>query len=810
MIRQGKFLLILLSFACIAPTASAQDPSWKTPRACHVARECAPASGGKIFVLYDGNYQAMSLWNPNVVRDLSGSLVAWDTQENALIRTYDRCSGLSDHSIAYVRWCQTARSLIVVYSNGNIDLIDGNDNVVNLSQIKEASIPGKIINDVVTDGTKAYISADFGLVVVDVANQVIEEVYRMKMALKSVAAGEGYLVFAAQDSICCAPKGVNLNDAKTIKTLARGTTCLRAAYQSGNFFVSNTGNLFRFSLAEGEIAPSGMQRIASAGAERYFTDMKAEKGMVMTVRSDGHLLLTDASDPQSSTTQDVACSPYLTGASYDGSTYWLSEGMDGLSGYKLKGGSLQATDVHNVSVESPMRNLSYKVRYVGDRLLVTGGRNVVGSEDLNPFTMSYCEGGTWNVIDEKGALESSRSRYPKFNHWNALDAVQDPQDDSHIFVSAYRNGLEEYKDGKFVKLYNSDNSPLRSILPDAETYYNYVSCSALQYDESGNLWLTQQMQDTLLRVRKPDGSWKAIYHESIKGGLKQDQLLFTSTALGSQRIRILSVNGWINTGLFAFTVNSQLKLSAAKHHSAWFNQSGTRIEPTVYYCLMEDSDGSVWVGTDMGLYIIEDVGALFESGTYQLKQIIINRNDGSGLADYLFDGIPITALALDARGNKWVGTDGSGVYRISGDGQYQQLHYDTSNSPLPSNSINSIAVNPFTGEVAIATMGGLALYDTGEVPPAASLEYDNILIYPNPVNPGYHGLITIKGLTENAEIKILSSSGQIVWYGHSTGGCCRWNGHNRAGNRVSSGIYHVVCSTEDGDGAVISRIVMMK
>jgi hypothetical protein len=90
------------------------------------------------------------------------------------------------------------------------------------------------------------------------------------------------------------------------------------------------------------------------------------------------------------------------------------------------------------------------------------------------------------------------------------------------------------------------------------------------------------------------------------------------------------------------------------------------------------------------------------------------------------------------------------------------------------------------------------------------VEYDNILIYPNPVNPGYHGLITIKGLTENAEIKILSSSGQIVWYGRSTGGCCRWDGHNRAGYRVSSGIYHVVCSTEDGDEAVISRIVMMK
>lgn len=808
MIRRGKFLLTLL-LASLAAGSFAQDPSWQTPRAYHVARQCAVTPGGKTFVLYDGNYQAMSLWNANVARDYSGSLLSWDTQENALIRTYDRCSGLSDHRISFVRWCQAARSLVVIYENCNVDIIDADDNVVNLPQVKDAPIPGKTINDVTVDGTKVYVSANFGLMVVDVVNKVIDEVYRMKMALKSVAVGDGYFLFAAQDSLCSAPVGINLNDTKKIKTLTRGTTYQRAAYHSGRFFVSNTKDLCQLHLEEGELDAPGVQKILSAGSN-YFTDMSVEKGSVLTVRSDGHLLLTDASEPSSSTTQDLECSPYLTGASYDGSTLWLSEGMDGFSGYKLKDGSLQTTDVHNIAVESPMRNLSYKVRYEGDRLLVTGGRNVVGSEDLNLFTMSYYEGGKWYTIDEKGSLESGLKQYPRFNHWNGLDAVQDPSDPDHIFVSAYRNGLEEYKDGKFVKLYNCDNSPLQSILPDASTYYNYVSCSALQYDGDGNLWLSQQQVETLLRIRKPDGTWAEIYHESIAGGNKQDQFLFTSSAYGGHQIKILSLNGWVNTGLFAFTVDGRLKLSSSKHHSKWLNQSGKVIEPSSYYNLMEDSDGSIWMGTNMGLYIMENVGGIFESGTYQLKQIIINRNDGSGLADYLFDGIPVTALAIDAKGNKWVGTEGSGVYRISADGQEQQLHYDVTNSPLPSNDINGIAVNPVTGEVAIATMAGIALYNTGEVPAEESLDYDNILIYPNPVKPGYHGMITIKGLTENAEIKILSSSGQLVWYGHSTGGFCRWNGHNRAGYRVASGIYHVVCSTEDGDEAVIARIIMMK
>ncbi len=808
MIRQALLRLLVLWVVVTASTAQAQDPSWKTPRAYHVARQCAVASGGKVFVLYDGNYQTQSLWRSTVARDLSGALLSWDTEQNALIRTYDRCSGLSDQKIAYIRWCQAARTLVIVYENGNVDLLDETDNVTNLPQVRDVSIPGKVINDLTVSGSKAYVSADFGLVVIDVGNRVLEEVYRMKMAVKSTAIADGQYVFAAKDSVCSAPFGVNLNDAKQIRTLARDITYNRVAASSDRFFASNTKDLAFFRLSEGALTPEGIQRVQRAGS-LYFTDMSAEHGKVLLLRSDGHLLLIPISDPTASP-QDITCSKYLTGASFDGTTYWLSEGMDGFSAYKLKGEALQNTEVHGIAVESPMRDLSYRLRYEGDRLLVAGGRNVVGTEDLNPFTASYCEGGRWYTVDEKASLEAGVKQHADFNHWNGLDVVQDPMDASHLFVSAYRSGLEEYRDGKFVQRYDADNSPLVSILPEVATYYNYVSCSALEFDENANLWLAQQQVDVILRVKKAAGGWAELSHESLVGANKLDRFFFTSSSYNGERIRLLSSNGWVNTGLFAFTVNSNLKFAASRLCSDWLNEAGVKITPERYFCFSEESDGSIWMGTDMGLYILEDPRTVFASGTPQLHQIIINRDDGSGLADYLFDGIPITAMTRDAKGNKWVGTDGSGIYRISSDGQVQQYHYDTSNSPLPSNTVNDIAVNPVTGEVAVATMEGLVLLKTGEVPAAESLDYDNILIYPNPVVSGYHGLITITGLTENAEVKILSSSGQLVWYGHSTGGMCRWNGHSRNGGRVASGIYHVVCSTEDGDEAVIARIVMMK
>ena len=62
----------------------------------------------------------------------------------------------------------------------------------------------------------------------------------------------------------------------------------------------------------------------------------------------------------------------------------------------------------------------------------------------------------------------------------------------------------------------------------------------------------------------------------------------------------------------------------------------------------------------------------------------------------------------------------------------------------------------------------------------------------------------------NAEVKILSSSGQLVWRGVSSGGLVTWNGCNMQGKRVASGIYHVVANNEEGNKAIITRIVIIK
>ena len=87
---------------------------------------------------------------------------------------------------------------------------------------------------------------------------------------------------------------------------------------------------------------------------------------------------------------------------------------------------------------------------------------------------------------------------------------------------------------------------------------------------------------------------------------------------------------------------------------------------------------------------------------------------------------------------------------------------------------------------------------------------DNVWAYPNPVNPDYTGLISIVGLTLNADVKILSANGALIAEGKSNGGTFTWDGCDREGNRVSSGIYMVATSTNEGKKGTVCKIAIIR
>ena len=87
---------------------------------------------------------------------------------------------------------------------------------------------------------------------------------------------------------------------------------------------------------------------------------------------------------------------------------------------------------------------------------------------------------------------------------------------------------------------------------------------------------------------------------------------------------------------------------------------------------------------------------------------------------------------------------------------------------------------------------------------------DNVWAYPNPVEPGYFGSITITGLSMNADVKILSANGAIINEGRSNGGMYVWDGCDQKGNRVASGIYMVATATSTGEKGTVCKIAIIR
>jgi predicted oxidoreductase len=87
--------------------------------------------------------------------------------------------------------------------------------------------------------------------------------------------------------------------------------------------------------------------------------------------------------------------------------------------------------------------------------------------------------------------------------------------------------------------------------------------------------------------------------------------------------------------------------------------------------------------------------------------------------------------------------------------------------------------------------------------------FDNLYAYPNPVYPNYEGYITIKGIMDDTEVRILDAGGNLVAVLEGTGGIAVWDGKNVNGDRVASGVYTAMCNTKSGKGHGVVKILML-
>jgi ligand-binding sensor domain-containing protein len=215
--------------------------------------------------------------------------------------------------------------------------------------------------------------------------------------------------------------------------------------------------------------------------------------------------------------------------------------------------------------------------------------------------------------------------------------------------------------------------------------------------------------------------------------------------------------------------------------------------------------GQVWVGTAKGPTVIYNPTNIFTGSNFDAQQILIQQD---GNTQILLGTETINCIEVDGANRKWMGTETSGVYLLSEDGQQEIAHFTQDNSPLPSNTIFDIEIDGKSGEVFFATANGLLSYRGTAT--NSSANFDNVKVFPNPVRPGYDGVIAVNGLSKDSDIKVTDIAGNIVNVIKSEGGQAIWDGKNLKGQRVKSGIYLFMCSSEDGSNKVAAKVMFVE
>lgn len=787
-----RILLFIISFICACHFSYSQNERWQVYPAYTEAMQVEAA----------GNYLYCVMKGSGTKDSNTGNLVRYDVEDGS-VKTYDCLHELSDKEIAKISYNEATGRLLIVYTTGNIDLLGDDDEVVNVTALMDASVLAESINSITNIGKKAYICVDFGIIELDTENEVVLETYKVGTSVSSIQVVGEKTYVARSDGFFHVESVSRMHDRNSWHKLAAADFNCMVAFAGQMYALAN--NRLHYLIP----TDSGVDIVATS---YYFRRLNAFAKYLLCTDAGSWIGLFDVSAPQK---PKIAQQKYQwNDVTFVSDDLYVCDKEHGLVTYKFNAEESRfslMSDAELFKINSPKRDLFYHISYVGDRLLIAGGINTQMAS-YYPVTFMYMEDNGmqphWTLFDET----TPKKEYPNLSHNNAVDLVQDPTDINHFYGAVYRNGLHEYRidetgEVKFVKLFNYENSPLQCIAVETPRPWNYCTCTALQYDDKGNLWMANQQTDTIVRIMRPNGKWMSLYYPEIVESENVFQYLFSS-----HDINFMVTYEGGRRGFFGFDTGGTLNLQDDDRHllrQTITNQDGTTVMPTQFYCMAEDRDNQIWCGTNEGLFVITRPQDWFEPD-FHFHQIKRNRNDGSGFADYLLAGVHVTCIAVDPSNRKWIGTRGDGVYLVSHDGQETICHFTKENSPLLSDNIQSIAVHPQSGLVMFGTDLGLCSYGEEVVEAETTLLKDNVKVYPNPVRPNTNAVVTIEGLTDGAEVKVVSSSGQVVWGTKSIGGSVRWNCCNIDGKRVASGVYHVVCNTKDAKQTIVARVVVLK
>jgi len=693
------------------------------------------------------------------------------------IQRYSKVTGLNDIGVSCIGWDSAGQQVVIAYANSNIDLLKGSS-VVNIGDIKRSTVSGnKNIYRIFCQNGLAYLCSGLGVIVADLTKDEIRDTWYIGNAGGQVKVSglttDGNFFYAATD------EGVKKADvhAASLANFANwqvisagitanviGTNGKVIMQRNDSLFVL-TGNSFVYLYSD----PNWPIVSITASGNKILVCERTAAGasQVLQLNTTGVIEKTVAqagiiSSPQS--------------AILDNGSIWVADLFGGLSA--------TGTTVQRYIPNGPLGTANGEMLFAGSTLLAAAG-----SVD-DAWVYQYDRNGIYLFSNDTWSDEGFFTLPVLDSVLDFITLATDPADGT-TWAGSYGGGLVHF--GGAPVVYKKNNSSLQAAVGDPTSY----RIGGLAFDHKGNLWIANYGAPQNLSVRKPDGSFKSFAIPFVLTENAVSQILVDD----DDQVWIVSPKG---NGVFVYHPGASID---ATNDDLWASfttgfQAGNLPSNNVF-CIAKDRNDLIWIGTDHGIAVVQCAPTLFTGTRCTAVLPVVQQGQFAG---YLFQDEEVHCIAVDGANRKWVGTR-NGVWLISAAGDQIISRFTEDNSPLLNNDIKRIAIDPQSGEVFISTFAGICSFRGNATEPAPT--DSQVLVFPNPVPPGYNGTIAIRGLADNSLVKIAELNGRLVYQVRALGGQATWNGLNYKGEKVASGVYLVLVRNDDGTEHTVTKIVLV-
>lgn len=694
------------------------------------------------------------------------------------IETFTTIQGLSGELISTVYYSAGYDLIFIGYENGLIEIINLDNEVLKVVDIlNKPTIPPnkKRINHFYETNGFIYISTDFGISLYDPQRLEFGDTYIIddfgeQSKVYQTAVFEDYIYASMDNKIKRAlVANPNLIDFDQWSTIFNFGSLGIQAFGEELYMINKSNILYQFNGTSFQQLTTFPQTNKNIFSNNDY----------LTVTSNTQTTVFDVDFNIVSTVSSVLDYEYtLSNTLAFNNKVYLGTKEHGI--LEVPFGSNQA---EQILPEGPILNKPFALDASPNQLWVVFGElNLFFNPyPLNRRGISQLENNTWTNIPFEELFGAVSISHITIN----------PSSPNEAYASSMLSGLLKIVDKVPTILFNETNSSLEGAFSD-----NSIRVLGSKFDRDGNLWFVQSGADTPLKKLTTTGQ--------IQGFDMSAVLPNPESEVGLNKVEI-SREGHVfiasaGNGLIGFNPNGNV-----------FKKIGEEIgegnlPTTNVRALAIDNRNQLWIGTLRGLRVLFNVGGFFEEEANTDTQPIIILEDG--VAQELLFEQSITDIEVDGSNNKWIATSNSGVFYVSPNGQETLLRFTKDNSPLPSNNVLDIAIDPQSGVVYFATPNGLISFNGSSTAPS-----DNLLAvraYPNPVRPGFSGNVTIDGLMAKSNVKITDVTGNLVYEQISEGGSILWDTTAFGRYKVASGVYFIMVTSDDALETKIAKVMIVR